>query len=581
MSENSQAKIVQAKAAAAGGMAPRVLPFLSPEVAAEATSRVLFNNSRVRAADPIYQRGIVETSTVDVGDHQNRAVLVVPHQACPVLVSHTAQAGVGTLFHGKPRAGRLVDVTKGIYAGTDAVAPPFRAFEVPADWAGTTGTRFPIPIHGAWYTAAAAGSGLVSTSSTQFRDFTDQLVGGVSNAKRAIPVQSGDFVSIKVEFQIAPIITVTDLVLEIVTIDATGARTATTANAAVNNLLPTSGMSAIATVPVGAVGLAAASLLSAATVIRRFSSIVVQHSTSSGVVDLSMALGSYTGVPISGLASLAPVCTAGRVTALSAKVTNTASALNANGFIIANATQDATPAAIGCFGESSIASLASSKSFKFTDGSYMALAPSIDLEYMPLDSAPSENMTMGIFVVQTQDNTPITFKVEYHMMFEVVSQDPLFAPHKPLHDAAQIAALAQAQEAGGYLVLSENPFHWGSIATALSKVGKGVGGFAKSAGSAAMSGARAIARNPGTALAIGASLGVPGAMLAQHVLSGRALPRRNQAVLPSSGNMGAVPQPGPAAYQQQPRGQPMRARAAAVEHRPWGMARSQWHAMGH
>lgn len=329
--------------------------------------------------------------------------------------------------------------------------------------------------------------------------------------------------------------------------------------------------------PAGAVGIVGAHISTANAGVFTFDHIALVHRTLNSNVSLGLGLGSFVGGPVSGLVSLLPTCQAARVTALSLKISNTSSALNANGYITGIATQDCMPDCVGIMGETSIKAFTSARTFKFTDGSYMALAPPVNLKYAPLDSGPPTDCPFGVFIISSQDATAITMKLEWHMLFEVVSQDPLFAPSHQEFNPAQVAAIQHCQEAGGYLVLSENPFHWGSIGSALSKAVKGV--------SSGVSGAaKAVYNNPKTALAIAAGLGVPGAALATGLYQARRNP--TGAIANMLQARSRLPPPPPQAIQ--PRvTQPRVARQATYQgggqqpHRPFGMPRAQWHAMGH
>lgn len=535
---------IQSKATAAGTLISRVLPFLSPEVCATESNRVLYNNGCVRAADPIYQRGVIEASTANLASSEGRAILLTPHQACPVSVSHSGLTGVGILFKSEGiRNGRLYDLTRGIHAGNDSPAPPYRSYELPAYWSAAVASTLAIPLHGGFYNPVVGGaSGLQQQTATNFRDFTELAdAAGALTGRRVIPVVAGDSIRSVLSSARGGVFVAGDITLSIVTYNNAAVRTVTTSNFAptivgsLGNVL----VGAVA-IPAGAIGLAAVYLTAAVATPLFLSDVMVVHEAATAAVDAGVGYGSFVGTPISGLASLTPVCSAGRVTALSLKITNTSSALSTNGFILATATQDATPASTGIVSDATIAAFAATKSFKFADGAYMALAPSIDSAYMPLDSSPQSHCPMGIFYLQGQDATPLTFKLEYNMMFEVVSQDPLFAPHKPLHDPEQLRALAQAQEAGGYLILSENPFHWGAITGALKK---GVSGLGKVAGSAM----KFAGENPALLGGLAAAgVGIPAALMAARSLTGG-----------SEAGMGAVPF---SSNQSQPR--PSRPRAS-------------------
>lgn len=491
-SESKQAAVIQAKAEAAGPLSKTLLPFLSPEVCADASARVLYPNANARAACPVYQKGIIETSTVDIGNHQNRAVLLVPHMACPIMFSHSALSAValGLFQASTTQSGRLRDPCPGRYGGSED-QPLYSAHEIPQHVDFTVpGASIALPIHGGFYTANTqdSTSSQRNPAAIMFRDWTTVMdATGVPSSVRAIPGLSGDSVRITLVARASAAWVAGDLTLDVVTTNVGGTSLTTTSAA----LTPTSATSPAVlagsvTLPVGAVGIV--SVILRATVIKSvdFSSVCVIHSCNSSTAPAGVQLGTFVGSPISGFASLKPVASAARVTSLSLKVTNTSSALNANGFIIGFATQGVYPGNTGCFGENTISGLVSAKSFKFIDGSYMALAPALDLQFSNVDTLPDYGTGIGMYLITGQDNTAITMKCEYHAVVEIVSQDPLFAPMPAGYHPEFLTAVKSAQESGGYLVLSENPFHWGVIGSLLGKAKKALTSpFAKQMVSAA------------------------------------------------------------------------------------------------
>lgn len=486
--ESKQAAAVQAKAEAAGPLSKTLLPFLSPEVCADASTRVLYPNANARAACPVYQKGIIETSTVDVGNHQNRGILVVPHMACPIMLSHSALSGVAlALFHASTtEAGRLKDPCPGRYGGSQ-LQPLYSAHEIPQHCDFAAGSSIAIPIHGGFYTdnALSSSSAQRNASSTMYRDWTTVLNGGVPTAVRAIPASTGDSVRLTSVVRSGTVWASADLQLDVVTTDTAGVLTTTSASLVATAVTTLVVVGAAITLP-ACVGICSVSIRCVNARSVDFQTLDVIHSPAGATVPTGTELGTYVGSPISGFASLKPIATSARVTALSLKVSNTSSALNANGYIVGFATQAAFPGNAGCFGESSISGLVSAKSFKFVDGSYMAMAPALDLQFSNVDTLPSYGTGIGMYVVTGQDATPITMKCEYHAVVEIVSQDPLFAPMPAGYHPEFLTAVKSAQESGGYLVLSENPFHWGVIGSLLGKAKKALTSpFAKQMVSAA------------------------------------------------------------------------------------------------
>lgn len=480
--ESKQELAIKEKMAKVGTLEAAVLPFLSPEVCQDASKRVLFPNAMVKPACPTYQKGIIESNTLDIGDHQVRNILLLPHVSAPVLLSHqslAAQAGV--LFQATGvRGGRLCSETTGTYGGNQSPMPWFRSHEVASLWNLATGASVALPIHGCAYTAydSNGASALKTASQLMIRDWTEVLNGGVGTGVRAIPCMAGDIIAAHGELRATTAWVAGDLYLDVVTCDALGALTTTSAQIGFTVGVQYSAWASLnVTIPALAVGIVSVSIRNANAATRTYDlcTIKVSHravAVQDAATVAATGAGSYVGSALSGLQSMLPTCSAGRVTALSVKVTNTASELNANGYIVAVATADSLPGNVGCFGENTIAGLTTSKSYKFRDGSYMAIAPSLSLDYAALDALPGPKMNYGLFVIQSQDNTPITFKVEYHAVVEVISQDPLFAPITAYMDAAVLQALQKCQESAGYLILSENPFHWGAI-------GKAIGGAAR------------------------------------------------------------------------------------------------------
>jgi hypothetical protein len=494
----------------------QALMYLAPEIAADPNYRDLYQNFKVKAACPVFQRGILETTTVDVGDHQVRGVLLVPHAACPVMLSHSSVTAMGgCLFDAKlGRNGRLVEECRGYYGGNQRM-PYFRAFEAPALWDLAIGGSVAFPIHGSYYspTTITGTSALAASTSVMLRDFTEVLNNGVGTNVRAIPAAANDTVSIVAELRKSVAWVDNDLNFRVGTTNSAGTITYTAT--------PMSGPAAASTVigktitlPAGAVGITSCEMVDNKGVAQvfDFASIRITHQVNSAVIDNSTGLGSYVGSPVSGLASLAPVCQSARVTAISGLVTNTASALNANGFIITTATQNALPGNAGIYGENAIASLTSSRSSTVVNGAYLALAPAIDLDYGPLDCLPDLNLGVGIFVIQSQDATAITLKVEYNLVVEVISQDPLFPAMHQHVDMGLITTIQQMQEVGGYLINCENPLHWSTIGSTLSR-------FLKPAARAVVKGfktALPIARKVNS---VAAFAGIPGATQLDKALS--------------------------------------------------------------
>jgi hypothetical protein len=471
---------IQSKLLDAGIHASSVLPFLSPEVCADPKYRVLYQNTKTKAACPVFQRGIIESSTTDVGDHQSRSIMLVPHAACPVMVSHSVLSNQGVcLFDAKLKTGsRLRDTYRGVYGGNN-VLPHYRSFEIPAAIDLAAGATMGLPIHGGFYGATTITGSTAYTPQQQvmYRDFTEVYNGGVATGVRAIPVAATDTVSIVFAGRSTVVYTNAEMKFRIRHTNSTGVITSTEATM---NTVSGSGTAntfyagTVLTVPALAVGLVSAEIVSAAAGSRQFDLVEVRvvHQVNTANSDVSSNGGSFVGVPISGINSLLPVCQSGRVTAISLKLTNTSSTLNTNGFIVAMATQNCTPSSAGVFGENSIASVTTARSFPVADGAYMALAPAIDLDYSSLDSLPGEECPIGLFIVQSQDNTPVTLKLEYNALIEVVSQDPLFAAHAQSYDPEQIRAIQHAQIGSGYLILSENPNHWSEIKATMERVGK-------------------------------------------------------------------------------------------------------------
>lgn len=460
----------------------KIAAFLAPEICTVHNNRVLFQNNNVKAACPVYQRGILESGTIDIGDHQVRTVLMVPHVACPILISHNTLTGVATCLADLlvKNGARLLDTWRGLYGG-NSVLPYYRSHEMPASMDLAAAASIGIPIHGGFYSNTTVSGTTAATPQQQvmFRDFTEltNATGGATGL-RVLPVIAGDGITAFIEARRSTgAFTLGDLVIRIRTCAIDG--TVTSATFTLNAVSYTSGTICAGgshTIAANQVGLLSLELLSGAagTVSYDLARIRVMHQVNSVNMSLGSFSGSYVGVPISGINSLLPVCQSARVTALSLKITNTTAVLDANGFIVAVATQNTAPGSCGIYGEGSIASATTAKSYPFVDGCYMALAPAVDLDYSTLDSLPGESVPFGMFIIQTQDNKTITMKLEYHALVEVVSQDPLFAPSMQATDPLQIAALQTAQSGAGYLVLSENPLHWKEIQGVMERANKAV-----------------------------------------------------------------------------------------------------------
>lgn len=460
----------------ASGLPERLRMFLDPAAATRPAMRSLYPNFKVRAACPVYQRGVYETTTVDVGDHQVRAVILQPSLSAPVLLSGSSLANVSsTLFKATlSRGGRLVDTTPGIYAGNQRM-PIYRSFEIPSDCTFSINASIGIPIHGGFYTPALVAATTAANTQTQhmFRDFTEVLNGGVDTGVRGIPVNgTNDAVDLYLSFRSTVAYTNGDLIMRLGTCTSAGVITYTSFNM-VGASSATGGTNVAGgsiTCPAGAVAITSLEVVSSVARGFAFTGVHVNHSVgASTAVDVSVGLGSFTGSPVSGLPSFLAVCQAARVTAASVLITNTSSALNANGFITGAGMQNISPSAAGIYGENSVASVTTAKTTTLVDGAYAALTPDVDLDYTPIDSLPALDSNRAIFFIQSQDNTPITLKIEYQLVVEVLSQNPIFPPEEARSDLATVTAL-QGLSHGGYLLMCENKLHLSAIANLLRKI---------------------------------------------------------------------------------------------------------------
>lgn len=452
--------------------------FLAPELANDAKFRVALNNPHSAPSCQVYQRGVIEGTTIDVGDHCERMLLMVPHASCPVLLSHASLLNTACCISNLVQVlgTRLVDPYPGLYGGSPPVVPPFRSHEFPGAVDLAAGASIGIPIHGGFYgpTSYIQSAALVNSTQLMYRQWTEAFVAGVAGGINVLPSLSTDTVSLVVLGRGVSTYVNGDLNLRVRTMNNAGI--ITTATVALGNGATgaTLLLTAVYTIPVGAIGIVSCELSSAAAASRSYDFTIVKitHQVNTSNVDPSSFGGSFVGTPTSGFSSLLPICQSARVTALSVKVTNTSSALNANGYIVGTATVDTPPAATGIYGATSIATKTTSKSFPLVDGCYMALAPSTKLRFSPLDAAPPDDISFGVMAFTTQDATAITFKIEYHAVIEVISQDPLFAPGLHRRAKSQSAMLSAVQSSAGYLVLSENPLHWNDVQGALTQAAK-------------------------------------------------------------------------------------------------------------
>jgi hypothetical protein len=450
--------------------------FLDPSTAQD-SDRFCWPNAHCKPACPVYQRGVVDVATLDVGDHQARAVIVQPHAAAPIMISHGRLASRQfVLFDGTSIVGgRLIDSSNpGFAASTAADQPPFITFEIPAAQSFSIGTVLALPLHGSFGTPYnALGNVRMSVAQACFEDYTAVLNAGTDTGVRAIPCEAGDVVKVDISGTCGSAAYANgDLVLDVVTSSATGVLTTTSANIVVPVALAVPnffGAYGQISTPAGAVGIVSAMIRGVVARFITFQRCSILHESSSGGANISTGLGVFTGASISGMNSLRAVAQEARLNSLSCLLTNTASSLNANGFITGCGIPGATPASVGIVGEDSVASAVSSRTFKFLDGSYTSLRPAQDLCFSPLDSLPPNRANRVIYFIRGQDATPVTFKIEYQAVLEVISADPLFPPERVVFDEKAMTAVERLAEGPAYLILCENALHMGKI---LKKVGK-------------------------------------------------------------------------------------------------------------
>jgi hypothetical protein len=333
---------------------------------------------------------------------------------------------------------------------------------------GTGG--FAIPIHGAFGTPTNLASGVTAPASACFEDFTEVLNAGTGTGVHAIPCEEGDHVYMTM---IGAVISGSGTQeFHVLTSSSSGAITVTSATYGSFGAPGSFNGYAVVTIPSGAVGIVGCYLRSSVGGTLGLYQLSVQHFSASSSANVSTGLGVFAGDPVSGMASLRELTVEARVTALSCLLTNTASALNANGFFCGVGVSQSLPAEAGILGESSAFALSSARTFPFVDGAYTAIRPADDLEFTPLDSLPMEKQNRVMFFVRGQDNTPVVFKVEYHGIIEVVSSDPLFPPSPVFTDCDATGALEKLAESSAYLILSENKFHLGSVMKKIGSVAK-------------------------------------------------------------------------------------------------------------
>ncbi len=443
--------------------------FMDPETAMSMPHRPHWPNAQVQPSLPVYQRSTVETTTVDVGDHQVRAILAQPHQSAPFLISHSGIAGQWyTLFSSSKSAdGRLIDSEPGFFNGYQnggTVVVPYRSFEFPQRIDVLSGGVLYFPLHGSFGHAPVAGT-------ISFLDWTESLIGGVGSGIPAIPVQGANsLVLVRLAATVTNVPAAGDLQVVYGVIDAAGVVTFISTSFAGYANGPFLGSLAL-TMPATAVGLVGVGLRGVNPIFLNLASVDVSLNTTTATVNLSTGLGSFTGKQISGFASLTSAVQAARVTAASVLLTNTASSLNANGYILATGISGCLPSSAALLGESSVATKAQTRTFPFVDGAYAAIRPSSDLPYSSMDSLPAKTLNRVLFVVRGQDATPVSMKIEAHEVIEVISPDPLFAPRKARPSAPYCAYLDDVAEDPSCLILCENKNH-------LKEIGRTIGTLA-------------------------------------------------------------------------------------------------------
>lgn len=447
--------------------------FLDPQTAQNPSQRFLYPNARARPACPVYQKAIFETSTVDIGDHQVRGVMLQPSPTCPVMLSHSYLVNHNfTLFAGRLVGQRVVDTVEGEYGGNQLL-PPFRSHQLPSTVTLLGGTPMPIPIHGSFgntaFYSGAVNTGLASVS---FRDFTEVLNAGISTGVNVLPAFQGEFmtVSLRVGFGTLPLDN-SRLLLDVSWANNVGTL-ATNTSAFIFPTTPQIAeapgvCSAQFSMPTGSVGIASISLRSPSTATYNLYDVLVQISSQTavpaGALLNATGLGVYAGQPVSGIASIGSAAHALRMSAGSLLLTNTSSSLNTNGFIVGTGFAG-LPSTVGINGENTIGSQVSSRSFALVDGSYASLAPKLDLPFESVYAQPDMNSNRVLWILKTQDNTPISLRLRFDAVIEIVSQDPLFPPLPGYCEPIRMAALNACQESEGYLILTENPFHLSGVA---------------------------------------------------------------------------------------------------------------------
>lgn len=469
--------------------------FLNPATGSQPQGRFLYPNSRVRPSCPVFQRNVIESQTVDVGQHQVRHVLLQPHVSAPIMVSHQTLPFVnGVLFNGVASEGGLCDMEAGGFYSGNQRMPWFRSFRMPAFFSSLgNGAGVGVPIHGAFYSpstvAANTPSSAVAPGNILLRDFTEvNNATGDFTGVHGLPLgpDGNDVIVVHMGFASpgTSLVDNVDLSIRLGLCDAGGTVTYQTTVMNITRSLAANGVASCSISPTaGTIALTSLELVNTRgtgfTLDIGYFKVV--HALLSGVtVNNGVGSGSFVGAPVRGLASVTASCQAARVTSASLLLTNTTSSLNANGFITACGVQAALPSNTGLLGIQSIGALATARSFPFVDGCYSAIAPNINLDYESLDSSPSLALNRVVMTVKGQDNTPVIFKLEYNVIVEVISQDPLFPAQMAVIDQRRVQALQMLQESGAYLILSENKLHWNSIKNAIKAllVGASAAGMA-------------------------------------------------------------------------------------------------------